>query len=66
MWEAIRSNRRRSWWLIAVMGVLLVCLGAAIGMVVVYPDGALLGAGVALLVWLVLWLIAVGQGESMG
>ena len=65
MWEAIRSNRRRSWWLIAIMGVLLVCLGTAIGLVVIYPDGALLGAGIALLVWLVLWLITVSQGENI-
>jgi len=53
MWEAIRSNRRRSWWLIAIMGVLLVCLGAAIGLVFAYPHGGLPGAGIALLVWLV-------------
>lgn len=65
MWEAIRSNQRRSWWLIAIMGVLLVSLGAAIGLAVVYPSGALPGAGIALLVWLVLWLVAIGQGESI-
>lgn len=35
MWEAIRSNQRRSWMLLSLMGVLLVILGAAIGMAVI-------------------------------
>ncbi len=34
MWEAIRQNQRRSMWLLALMGVLLVLLGALVGMTV--------------------------------
>src|SRR5438309_258887 len=31
MWEAIESNRRRTWFIVAGMAVLLVLLGALIG-----------------------------------
>jgi len=40
MWEAIASNRRRSWVLIGTMGGVLVLLGAVIGMsVAAHLDG---------------------------
>ncbi len=57
MWEAIAANRRRSAMLIALMGIILMTLGACVGMVFatnfgppaapgaeVSPDVALLGA----------------------
>ena len=34
MWEAIAQNKRRSWMLIGVMGLLLVGLGYVIGAVI--------------------------------
>lgn len=37
MWEAIARNRRRSWLLVGLMGVLLVALGAAVGAALVPP-----------------------------
>ena len=79
MWEAIAANRRRSILLITLMGLVLVTLGACIGMYFVTPffqmgaseprveavlSGALAGAGVAAVVWLVLWLTAVSQGDK--
>ena len=82
MWEAIRSNQRRSLLLIALMGVLLVALGGVIGAAVVPPvdthfvshgrgpqidpllSGAY-GAGVALLIWLILWAVAAGSGDGI-
>ena len=79
MWEAIAANRRRSILLIALMGLVLVTLGACIGMYYVTPffqmsasepeveavlAGALAGAAVAGVAWLVLWLTAVSQGDK--
>ncbi|MFQ5429691.1 MAG: M48 family metallopeptidase, partial [Phycisphaerae bacterium] len=40
MWEAIRRNRRRSWLLIGLMGLLLVSLGYTIGSVLLYKVPA--------------------------
>jgi heat shock protein HtpX len=65
MWEAIRQNRRRSYFLIGLMAFILVALGAAIGMYVHPQQGAVFGAGVAVVVWLVLWLVAVSSGDSI-
>jgi heat shock protein HtpX len=99
MWEAIAANQRRSWWLISIMGLVLLVLGAVIGATVqsyaaphlhgwqgltgyapgLAPErpvtawdelascrgGALVGMGVAALVWLGLWLTAMGGGDSI-
>ena len=79
MWEAIAANRRRSVLLITLMGHVLVTLGACIGMYYAAPffqmgapdreseaalAGGLAGAAFAGVVWLVLWLIAVSQGDK--
>ncbi len=110
MWEAIASNKRRSWILIGIMGVLLVGLGYVIGAAIylqfadtsrsfglitksygvvrdmdklhetarrseesdspglaaaLLNTGGLVGAGIAAAVWLVMTLIALGQGDSL-
>jgi len=81
MWEAIASNRRRSWLLIGLMGSLLVALGALIGTALApalaaYSDpyhrtepdpyiGGLYGAGIALLLWFFLWGLARAGGDSL-
>ena len=71
MWEAIASNKRRSWILICVMGLLLVGLGYVIGAVVYLEVGdtahnaGFVGAGIAVAVWLVLVLVALAQGDSI-
>jgi len=65
MWEAIESNRRRTFWIVSGMAVLLVLLGAGIGNAVVPRAGIALGAGIALLVWCVLWMVAVFQGDNI-
>ena len=64
MWEAIAANTRRSWLLISMMGVLLVCVGAAVGLVI-SPDGAVFGILFALVLWLLLWAIAATAGDSL-
>jgi len=83
MWQAIQSNRRRSLWLLAGMGVLLTSLGAAGGAYIAShfappPDasgtgggeaglihGALIGAGAAFVLWLVMWLVSVYRGDRI-
>jgi len=65
MWEAIASNQRRSRILIVLMGVLLILVGALIGLTVDPQWGGAAGSLVALAVWLVLWLTAVYGGDSI-
>jgi len=65
MWEAIASNRRRSWLLVCVMGVVLVVLGGIIGLVVDPHAGGYFGVAGALALWLILWATAAGAGDSI-
>ena len=79
MWEAIAANRRRSQLLIGLMGVILLTLGACIGMyagtgIAGGPEyasseavliGGGIGAAIALVIWLALWLTAVFQGDRI-
>jgi heat shock protein HtpX len=65
MWEAIASNQRRSRILIFLMGVLLIGLGFTIGMAVEPNQGGPIGAGVALILWLILTLTAMFQGDAL-
>ncbi|MCE5229919.1 M48 family metallopeptidase [bacterium] len=64
MWEAIASNRRRSFMLISLMGVLLVLLGFIIGAASA-PNAGPMGALVALGVWFVMWIVALASGDSI-
>jgi heat shock protein HtpX len=65
MWEAIESNRRRSRLIVAGMAALLVLLGAFIGGAVAPRGGPAVGVGIALFLWLLLWGLAVFQGDSI-
>ena len=77
MWEAIAANRRRSIWLIMLMGAVLVTLGACLGAYygTAYSGhepasgqvlfAAAVGAGFALGLWLLMWLVAVFQGDRL-
>jgi heat shock protein HtpX len=65
MWEAIQANRRRSWILVSLMGVLLVLLGTAVGSAVAGPDAAVLGALGAVGLWGGLWAVAALQGDQI-
>ncbi|MCK9611823.1 MAG: M48 family metallopeptidase [Bacteroidales bacterium] len=66
MWEVIKANQRKSFFLITVMGILLIGLGFGIGY---FYDpqggGAFIGIIVALLIWLVMTLIAFSSGSSI-
>src|SRR5260221_4426638 len=65
MWEGIASHRRRPRLIVAGMAVLVVLLGAAIGNAVAPRGGAVLGAAAALFLWMILWFVAVFQGDSI-
>lgn len=65
MWELIARNRRRSWWLFLMMGLLLIGMGYAIGTTYAPPHGGIGGIVVAGIVWLVLSLISYSSGASI-
>jgi heat shock protein HtpX len=66
VWEQIESNQRKSAWIVALMGVLLVAIGASLGFVFTNQEaGALLGGVIALGVWLVMWLFTRSQGDDV-
>ena len=51
MWEQIRANRRRSAVLITGMAIVLLLLGGLAGSALFGPDGAVIGIGIALILW---------------
>jgi len=63
MWEQIRSNRIRSFVLIAGMAALLLALGYALGLY--FFENAIGGLAVAAVVWFFMYLMAYFQGESI-
>ena len=67
MWEAIASNRRKSIFLIVLMGMLLVALGGSIGGAWggASAEPVMIGVGVAGFIWFVLTLLALFQGKNM-
>ena len=68
MWEAIRANKRRSVFLIILMGILLVLLGGVIGGAVFGAKdarGVLLGIFIAGFIWFILTLVALFQGRNL-
>lgn len=68
MWEAIRANKRRSFFLITAMAVVLVALGASIGAAFGLEQGAYVGMLIAAVIWFFLWMTAMlaGRGVLLG
>src|SRR5262245_45282649 len=64
MWEAIAANRRRSLLLISLMGVLLIGVGFAVGLML-HPSGGVFGVHFAVALWAILWAVAVTSGGSL-
>ena len=63
MWEQIRANRMRSGFIVVAMGFLLVALGYVLGYYFLGSgDG---GIVLALIVWLVMNLVALFQGDNI-
>lgn len=65
MWEAIERNSRQSRTLIVLMWLLLGALGGSIGATYGGVEGGVFGLLLASAVWLLLWLVAIWQGESI-
>jgi heat shock protein HtpX len=63
MWEQIRSNRIRSVFLVAGMGILLLLLGYIIGLY--FMESPTAGVIIALIVWGIMNLVAYFQGDSI-
>jgi heat shock protein HtpX len=63
MWEQIRSNQIRTTLLIVLMGALLLAIGYVIGFY--FFDSALAGLIIALIVWGIMNLVALFQGDSI-
>jgi heat shock protein HtpX len=63
MWEQIRSNQIRSVFLIISMGIVLVVLGYFLGAALL--DNPLGGLLIAIIVWLIMNLVALFQGDDI-
>jgi heat shock protein HtpX len=63
IWEQIRSNRLRSALLVVLMGALLLVLGYFLGEV--FFGSPLAGLIIALIVWGIMNLVALTQGDSI-
>jgi heat shock protein HtpX len=68
MWEAIRTNKRKSLGLIVLMTCILAILGAAIGAYFFAHDpqeGIFLGVLAAMVFWIIMLLVSVSGGERI-
>ena len=65
MWELIRANQRKSFWLFIGMGILLLLLGYAIGSSFIPEGGGSFGVLVALGIWIVLSIISIAFGSNI-
>ena len=63
MWEQIRDNRIRSAVLVAGMGILLLLIGFFIGYA--FLDDPLIGMIIAIIVWVIMNLVALLQGDNI-
>jgi heat shock protein HtpX len=64
MFEAIAANRRKSAALVVFMALLLAGLGFALGEYFAQGGGPV-GVGFAVIIWLILTLVAYGQGDQI-
>jgi heat shock protein HtpX len=64
MFEAIAANKRKSAFLVFFMALLLAGLGFGLGEYFM-KDGGPVGLGFAVIMWLVLTLVAWGQGDQI-
>ncbi len=64
MWEAIRSNKRRSAILIVLLGAVLILLGYAIAGAL-DPRAGIIGALSAFALWVILLTVAMAGGEKV-
>jgi heat shock protein HtpX len=65
MWEAIKSNQRKSAFLFIGMAITLILLGYLIGSAFVPDGGGVFGISIAIIIWTVLSIISVTAGSSL-
>ena len=65
MWELIRANQRKSFWLFVCMGILLLLLGYAIGGSLIPDGGGSFGVIIALGIWIILSIISIAFGSKI-
>ncbi|MDJ0521767.1 MAG: M48 family metallopeptidase [Planctomycetota bacterium] len=66
MWEQIRSNRRRSVFIVTIMGVLLVAMGMSLTALLTPDQGAMIFGGIlALGLWFVMWMVTISKGDDI-
>ena len=63
IWEQIRSNQRRSTMLVVMMGIVLLALGFFVGEV--FFNSAIAGLIIALIIWGIMVLVALTQGDAI-
>jgi heat shock protein HtpX len=63
IWEQIRSNQRRSTVLVVLMGLVLLALGFFVGEV--FFASAIAGLIIALIIWGIMVLVALTQGDAI-
>lgn len=63
MWEQIRSNKIKSIWLVAGMGVLLLGFGYLIGEI--FFESGIAGIVLASIIWLIMNLVSFYQGDQI-
>jgi heat shock protein HtpX len=66
MYELIKKNKRKSWFVFFGMGILLLTLGGAIGFLVEQSEnGLILGIIIASCLWIILALVAMTNGANV-
>jgi heat shock protein HtpX len=65
MWELIRANQRKSFWLFVCMGILLLLLGYTIGGSLIPDGGGSFGVIIALAIWIILSIISIAFGSNI-
>jgi len=65
MWELIRANKRKSYILFVLMGVILLLLGYAMGTMFLGETGGPFGVFIAFIIWSVLSLISYFTGHKI-
>ncbi|NLB65325.1 MAG: M48 family metallopeptidase [Lentisphaerae bacterium] len=66
LWEAVAANKRRSTWLIVLLGLLLAGMGGSLGMLMTGEiETAFFGMFIGVVIWGVLLLVNLIGGESV-
>lgn len=65
MWELIRANKRKTWFLFIGMGIILLATGYILGEAYMGQGGGMTGVFLAMMIWFFWSLIGYFKGDSM-